>query len=54
MPISWTDLKLPERPVFHVTDFEDWKPRLPRDPRKDLPETEQSISKETLRILKIS
>jgi bifunctional non-homologous end joining protein LigD len=54
MPIPWTDLKLPERPVFHVTDYEDWKPRLRRDPWKDLPDTRQRITAETLKIFKIS
>ena len=54
MPIPWTDLKLSERPAFHVTDFDEWKPRLRRDPWKDLPDTKQSITAETLRLFKVS
>ncbi len=54
MPIPWSDLKLPERPVFHVTDFDEWKSRLRRDPWKDLAETKQRIGGETLKLFKIS
>jgi bifunctional non-homologous end joining protein LigD len=54
MPIPWSDLKLPDRPVFHVTDFADWKPRLRRDPWKNLPDTSQRITAETLQLFKIS
>ena len=53
MPIPWTALKESERPAFHVTDYEDWKPRLRRDPWKDLPETKQQITAETLKLFKI-
>ena len=53
MPIPWTDLKLPELPVFHVTDFDDWKPRLGRDPWKDLQKTKQSITGEILKLFNI-
>jgi bifunctional non-homologous end joining protein LigD len=53
MPIPWTALKESERPTFHVTDYADWKPRLRRDPWKDLPETKQSITAETLKLFKI-
>ena len=44
LPLSWTDLKLPQRPVFHVADFSQWKPRLSRDPWKALPETHQRLA----------
>jgi bifunctional non-homologous end joining protein LigD len=54
MPIPWTDLRLSERPVFHVTDFEEWKTRLKRDPWKGLPTTEQRITAETLKVFKVS
>jgi bifunctional non-homologous end joining protein LigD len=54
MPIPWTALKESERPAFHVTDYDDWKPGLRRDPWKDLPETKQSITAETLKLFKIS
>jgi bifunctional non-homologous end joining protein LigD len=32
LPLSWTELKSKERPVFRVADFARWKPRLRRDP----------------------
>lgn len=32
LPLPWSELKAPERPVFHVTAFESWKRRLTRDP----------------------
>jgi len=44
LPLRWSDLKLPERPVFHVADFPAWKSRLVRDPWKQLPETHQTLS----------
>ena len=54
MPIPWTDLKESERPAFHVTDYDEWKSRLRRDPWKDLPEIKQKISDEALRLFKVS
>jgi bifunctional non-homologous end joining protein LigD len=35
LPLSWSDLKLPKRPVFQVADFNQWRPRLARDPWKN-------------------
>jgi bifunctional non-homologous end joining protein LigD len=54
LPLPWTDLKLPDRPVFRVVDFDDWKPRLRRDPWKGISETEQRVTAETLKVFKIS
>ena len=54
MPIPWSDLKLPDHPAFHVTDFADWNPRLKRDPWKDLPDTGQRITAEVLKLFRIS
>jgi bifunctional non-homologous end joining protein LigD len=34
LPLAWSDLKLEQRPVFRVADFEQWKARLKRDPWK--------------------
>jgi bifunctional non-homologous end joining protein LigD len=48
LPLRWSDLKLPERPVFRVTDFEDWKGRLKNDPWKAMMTMHQSITKEAL------
>jgi bifunctional non-homologous end joining protein LigD len=43
LPLRWSDLKLPERPLFHVADFPAWKSRLKSDPWKHLPETHQTL-----------
>jgi bifunctional non-homologous end joining protein LigD len=53
MPIPWSALKESDRPVFCVTDFEDWRGRLKRDPWKELPETEQHITAEILALFKV-
>ncbi len=36
LPLSWTELKLPQRPVFRVADFDEWKRRLVSDPWKGM------------------
>lgn len=48
LPLSWADLKLPERPIFHVANFDQWQSRLTRDPWKQLPTVIQSLSPEML------
>ena len=45
VPLSWSELKLPERPVFQVANFSDWKRRLSRDPWKDILRTHQRLTK---------
>ena len=54
LPLSWSDLKLAERPVVHVADFEDWKERLSRDPWKQFLKTRQHITSKILGQFKIS
>ena len=44
LPLSWTDLKLPKRPIFEVADFNQWKHRLARDPWKDILKTHQVLA----------
>ena len=44
LPLSWADLKLPSRPLFHVADFPTWKSRLSRDPWRQLPLTHQRLN----------
>ena len=44
LPLRWTDLKLPGRPVFRAANFEDWKSRLKQDPWKDLPKLRQRLN----------
>jgi bifunctional non-homologous end joining protein LigD len=44
LPLPWTDLKLPERPVFRVADFDTWKQRLTCDPWKAMSSLRQKLS----------
>jgi bifunctional non-homologous end joining protein LigD len=54
LPLNWSDLKLAERPVAHVADFEEWKGRLSRDPWKQLLKSPQRITSKMLGLFKIS
>jgi bifunctional non-homologous end joining protein LigD len=54
LPLNWSDLKLAERPVAHVADFEEWKGRLSRDPWKQLSKSPQRITLKMLASFKIS
>jgi bifunctional non-homologous end joining protein LigD len=54
LPLNWNELKLAERPVVHVADFEEWKGRLKRDPWKPFLESPQRITSKMLGLLKIS
>jgi bifunctional non-homologous end joining protein LigD len=53
LPLHWADLKLPERPIFKVATFEQWRSRLTRDPWKQLTETNQTLTPETLALFNI-
>jgi bifunctional non-homologous end joining protein LigD len=44
LPLNWTELKLAERPIFRVADFNEWKGRLSRDPWKALQKTHQILA----------
>ena len=54
LPLAWSDLKLSERPVVHVADFEEWKGRLKHDPWKQFDKSRQRIPSTTLSHFKIS
>src|SRR5271157_3821407 len=54
LPLSWADLELPERPIFQVAQFDEWKRRLTRDPWKLFLETRQPLGAELLKAIKIS
>jgi len=43
LPLPWSALKLPERPVFTVHDFEHWSSRLRTDPWKQMLTLQQRI-----------
>ncbi len=49
MPLAWSELKLPQRPVFRVADFAEWKARLKKDPWKEIHSLRQSVTAETRR-----
>jgi bifunctional non-homologous end joining protein LigD len=53
IPLNWSDLKLAERPVAHVADFEEWKGRLSRDPWTQLLKSPQRITSKILELFKI-
>jgi bifunctional non-homologous end joining protein LigD len=53
LPLNWSDLKLADRPVAHVADFEEWKGRLSRDPWKLLLKSPQRITSKMLGLFKI-
>jgi bifunctional non-homologous end joining protein LigD len=48
MPLHWSELKLTERPVFRVADFDEWKDRLKKDPWKAMAGVKQKITAEAL------
>jgi len=49
LPLDWKELNAKARPVFHVTDFEDWKGRLAHDPWSEMLEVKQRLSAKALR-----
>jgi bifunctional non-homologous end joining protein LigD len=51
IPLSWSELKLPAAPLFHIADFTSWKSRLKRDPWSQLPYARQSLIPERLEVL---
>ncbi len=44
MPLAWSELDAPQRPIFRVANFADWRARLAKDPWKAIATTRQSIS----------
>ena len=54
LPLHWADLELPERPIFHVANFDEWQSRLTRDPWKQLPAINQGLAPEALAQLDIA
>ena len=49
MTLDWTELRAPDRPQFHVTDFLEWQLRLKRDPWKAMEKLHQRLTAEMLR-----
>jgi bifunctional non-homologous end joining protein LigD len=48
MPLDWKELRAPQRPQFHVTDFPEWKSRLKRDPWRAMAGLHQRLTPEVL------
>lgn len=44
MPLSWSELNAEEPLRFHVSDIEQWRKRLGRDPWKDMLKVEQRLA----------
>jgi bifunctional non-homologous end joining protein LigD len=44
MPLAWSELDAPQRPIFPVADFSAWRARLTKDPWKAIATTHQTIS----------
>jgi bifunctional non-homologous end joining protein LigD len=48
VPLDWKELRSAVRPVFHVSDFNEWKKRLRRDPWKEMQKSKQRLTSEIL------
>ncbi len=53
LPLKWSDLKLPELPIFHVAEYGIWARQVSADPWKNLASTRQELSDEILKELNI-
>jgi bifunctional non-homologous end joining protein LigD len=47
LPLPWSALKLPERPVYSVKNFDEWRSRLRTDPWKAMPAIRQQLNPES-------
>ncbi|MGH9564247.1 MAG: non-homologous end-joining DNA ligase, partial [Terracidiphilus sp.] len=43
MPLQWSELRSAQAPIFHVSDFEEWKKRLARDPWREMETVDQEL-----------
>jgi len=43
LPLPWSALKLPARPIFRVAEFDSWRDRLRSDPWKAMPTLKQHL-----------
>jgi bifunctional non-homologous end joining protein LigD len=51
VPLSWSELKLPKRPIFTIGNFAEWRSRLKKDPWAKLFVMKQSITTSALQTL---
>jgi bifunctional non-homologous end joining protein LigD len=47
VPLTWSELKQPNRPTFTVAEFASWKSRLKRNPWKNFLSTRQTLNPST-------
>lgn len=43
MPLKWKELDSAKAPAFHVSDFQEWKARLRRDPWLKMLDSKQKL-----------
>ena len=48
LPLSWSALKLTERPIFSVSKFSEWQSELRTDPWKKLPSLRQHLNADSI------
>lgn len=48
LPLDWKELLSQSRPVFHVSDFDDWKERMRRDPWRQMLKSRQQLTADAL------
>lgn len=48
IPLAWSELDAPQRPIFRVATFADWRSRLSKDPWKTIASVHQTITPATL------
>jgi bifunctional non-homologous end joining protein LigD len=44
VPLDWSELKLKEKPTFRISNFEEWRGRLKKDPWSNLAATRQKLN----------
>jgi bifunctional non-homologous end joining protein LigD len=48
MPLAWSELKAATRPSFRVSEFEEWRARLKKNPWKGITEIAQQLTREAI------
>jgi bifunctional non-homologous end joining protein LigD len=48
MPLAWSELKSPDRPSFRVSNFQEWRSRLQKDPWRSMPKTVQRLTPQAI------
>jgi bifunctional non-homologous end joining protein LigD len=48
VPMAWTELQQDAAPLFRVAEFREWMELIERDPWKELPKVQQSLTEEAI------